>query len=51
MQVLQCNDYTCRFNQDGFCQNAFPKIEVGADSNNKPANICVSYKDKRKEDV
>ena len=51
MQVICCDDSTCRYNADGFCQCAFPQIRVGHDNNNTPCNICESYEDRRKDDA
>lgn len=43
MQIIQCDDQTCKFNFDGYCRNQYPVIKVGADSNKDIINICTSY--------
>ena len=49
MQLVGCDDRTCKYNNDGYCENAFPNIKVGQDSNMQTVNICTSYEDKRDE--
>ena len=43
MQIIQCDDNTCKHNHDGFCQNAFLVIKVGQDNHSDAINICTTY--------
>lgn len=47
MQIIQCDDNTCRYNPDGFCKCPLPVIQIGQDYSQKTVNICASYEDKR----
>lgn len=47
MQIIECDDNTCKFNCDGYCENAFPVIRVGQDNHSNTVNICTTYEDKR----
>lgn len=51
MQVVCCDDNTCKYNKEEFCKNPFPTIKVGKNDSHETCNICESYEDRRKEDV
>lgn len=46
MQIVQCDDQTCRYNTSGYCLCQNLKLEVGGRKSvfdADPGNICVSY--------
>lgn len=47
MQIINCNDDTCKHNADGYCRCPSLKLEVGQDDHLRTVNICTSYEDKR----
>lgn len=47
LQVIQCNDDTCKHNVDGYCKCPSLTIEVGQDNHLSTVNICTNYEDKR----
>ncbi len=43
MQVIQCDDHTCKHNADGYCQCQDLVMEVGRGYHYDIVNICKSY--------
>ena len=47
MKIVKCEDGTCKYNENGFCQSNDLTIELGQDNHLKDVNICSTYEDKR----
>ena len=43
MQVIQCDDHTCKHNTDGYCRCQSLVINVGRGYQYDVVNICESY--------
>ena len=49
MQIVQCDDRTCRHNSAGYCLCQALRIELGGRKtvfDAEPGNICVSYEER-----
>lgn len=43
MQIIDCNDRTCRHNDNGICQCPIVQIDVDKAGVNRVVNVCQSY--------
>ena len=45
MQIIDCNDRTCRHNDNGICQCQIVQIDVDKAGVNRVVNVCRSYEE------